>query len=35
MEEDEQIEFEELHGRKLECSCDDDEDFCEVHNSFA
>lgn len=35
MEEDEQIEFEELHGRKLICSCEDDPDYCEVHNEFA
>lgn len=27
-------EYEELHGRKKECTCDEDPDYCEKHNDF-
>lgn len=33
-EKPEEDEFEIIHARKPVCSCDEDEDYCEVHNDF-
>ncbi len=33
-EKEELDEFEILHGRKATCTCDEDPDYCEVHNNW-